>query len=172
MKRILWTVGYGAWPAPVRAGKLVEALADRNITLLVDVRLSPCASDIEPGRPYGPKPWNLQAGSLGIVPLLAEAGIRYEWMVELGNPQRQDPALTILRAQLADQSGDWPVHRGLQRLAARLKTPGTVAALLCACADAARCHRTVIAQTLADRHFEGALEVLDVRSSARKKSSK
>ena len=39
----LWTVGYGAWPASSRAGRLVESLAARGVTRLVDVRLSPCA---------------------------------------------------------------------------------------------------------------------------------
>ncbi|CAN5913327.1 hypothetical protein BH23PLA1_BH23PLA1_43760 [soil metagenome] len=165
MERTLWTVGYGAWPAPRRAEKLVEALLHRGVTRLVDVRLNPCASDMQPGRPYGPKPWNLQAGTEGIVGLLAGAGIAYEWIVELGNPQRQDPASTILRAQLADPRGEWPVHRGLERLANGVREPEAVVALLCACKEASRCHRSLIAQALADRYFKGALTFRDVRSA-------
>ncbi|HEX8200533.1 MAG TPA: hypothetical protein VF590_08595, partial [Isosphaeraceae bacterium] len=82
----LWTVGYGAWPAATRARGLVAALGQSGVTRLVDVRLSPCAATPGPGRPYGPKPWTLQAGRAGIVGLLEEVGIAYDWMVELGNP--------------------------------------------------------------------------------------
>jgi hypothetical protein len=164
----LWTVGYGAWPAPTRAERLVEALVSRGVTRLVDVRLSPAASDPSPGRPYGPKPWNLQAGGAGIAGLLAPVGIAYEWLVELGNPQRQDPEMAILRAHLADPDGDWPVHRGLARLADRVREPGEVVALLCACSDARTCHRTAVARALGDRHFGGRLVLRDVKEGPRK----
>lgn len=155
----LWTIGYGAWPVATRAEKLMAALKAQRVTRLIDVRLNPCASDPTPDRPYGPKPWNLQAGPGGIVPLLESAGIAYEWIVELGNPQRQDPAMRILRAHLDDPTGDWPVHRGLQRLAERVGEPGQRLALLCACAEAARCHRTTIARALSVRHFGAALAI-------------
>lgn len=162
----LWLVGYGAWPAATRAARLVEALRGRGVTRLVDVRLNPCASDPTPGRPYGPKAWNLQAGSAGIAGLLAGGGIGYTWLVELGNPQRQDPAMAVLRSQLADPSGGWPVHRGLDRLAEMIRRGDETLALLCACGDGRTCHRTVIAEALAARHFAGALarrEVVDAR---------
>lgn len=162
--RQIWTVGYGAWAAPVRADRLVKALADRGITRLVDVRLAPCSADLDPKRTYGPRAWHLQPGDAGIVALLKQSGIVYEWIVELGNPQRQDPSMAVLRSQLADPSGDWPVHRGLARLADRVREPGAVVCLLCACAEAKRCHRTVIATALNDRFFSGALDVLDVRA--------
>jgi hypothetical protein len=160
----LWTVGYGAWPAGMRAARLVEALAGRGVDRLVDVRLIPCSSDLDPGRTYGPRAWHLQPGGEGIVALLGGVGISYEWIVELGNPQRQDPAMAVLRAHLADPGGDWPVHRGLARLADRVRRPGAVVALLCACADPGRCHRMLVADALADRHFGGALAVRDVRT--------
>src|SRR5262249_20294734 len=132
---LLWTVGYGAWPVATRAGRLVAALGKAGVNLLVDVRHSPCASDPVPGRPYAPRPRNLQADPAGgIVGLLGGAGIAYEWMVELGNPQRQDPAMAVLRAQLDDPAGLWPVHRGLERLAEVVRRPGRTVALLCACA--------------------------------------
>ncbi len=102
----LWLAGYGAWPAPVRAERLVKMLRLRGVTRLIDVRLNPSAADPEPGRTYGPKPWNLQAGrELGIVGLLGPAGISYEWLVELGNPQRRDSKMAILRSQLDDPLG-------------------------------------------------------------------
>jgi hypothetical protein len=160
--RSLWTAGYNAWPVSVRAGRLVEALAQRGVSRLVDVRLNPSASDVRPGR-YGPKPWTLQPGRSGIVGLLEGEGIAYEWLVELGNPQRHDPMMAVLRAHLADPGGGWPVHRGLDRLATLVATPGEQVALLCACADARTCHRTVIAQALAARYFDGVLLVRDVR---------
>ncbi len=158
----LWLVGYGAWPAANRADGLVEALGARGVTRLVDVRLSPCASDPIPGRPYGPRPWNLQAGSAGIVGLLAEAGVGYTWLVELGNPQKRDHTMAVLRHQIADPAGDWPVHRGLERLAAMVREGGETLALLCACEDGRSCHRTVIAEALNARHFAGALDLREV----------
>ncbi|WP_169976874.1 DUF488 domain-containing protein [Tautonia rosea] len=167
-RRQLWTVGYGAWAASVRADRLVKALVDRGITRLVDVRIAPCSSDLDPKRTYGPRPWHLHAGEAGINTLLGQSGIAYEWIVELGNPQRQDPSMAVLRAHLADPSGDWPVHRGLARLADRVRQPGAVVCLLCACAEANRCHRTVIAHALNDRSFSGELEILDVRAGGRR----
>ncbi len=158
----LWLVGYGAWPATTRAARLVEALRSRGVTRVVDVRLSPCAADPVEGRPYGPKPWNLWAGTGGIVGLLAAAAIDYTWLVELGNPQRQDPAMAVLRAQLADPSGAWPVHRGLERLAAMVGRAGEVLALLCACGDGRSCHRTLVAEALNARHFAGSLALREV----------
>jgi hypothetical protein len=159
--RSLWTIGYGTWPSPVRAERMVSALVAEGITRLVDVRLNPCASAVKPGR-YGPKPWTLQTGNAGIAGLLAPAGIAYEWLAELGNPQRQDRAMAILRAHLADPGGDWPVHRGLDRLWALVEQPGERVALLCACADARACHRTVIAQALGARAFAGGLVIRDI----------
>ncbi|RUL88558.1 DUF488 domain-containing protein [Tautonia sociabilis] len=167
--RELWTVGYGSWPARERADRLASALSARGVTLLADVRLAPCSSDLDPSRTYGPRGWHLRASGSGegIVPLLAQSGISYEWFVELGNPQRQDPAMAVLRSHLDDPSAGWPVHRGLSRLADRVRTPGAVVALLCACADPARCHRSLIADALADRHFGGLLAVRDVRTGGR-----
>jgi Protein of unknown function, DUF488 len=162
----LWLVGYGAWPASKRAEGLVRTLLERGVTRLVDVRLSPSASDPQPGRTYGPKPWNLQTGrESGLVGLLGIAGIDYSWLVELGNPQRRDPAMTILRSHLDDPLGAWPVHRGLDRLAALIRQPDEVVAILCACEDWRTCHRTLVARALADRQFDGKLTLLDARSS-------
>ncbi len=158
----LWLVGYGAWPAGTRASRLVDALLGRGVTHLVDVRLNPCASDPTPGRPYGPKPWNLQAGAAGIAGLLGEAGVAYTWLVELGNPQRQDRSMAVLRDHLDEPSGIWPVHRGLDRLAAMIREDGATFALLCACGDGRTCHRTVVAEALNARHFGGSLTLREV----------
>ena len=160
----LWLVGYGAWPASKRAAGLVEALKDRGVTRLVDVRLSPSSSDPKEGRPYGPKPWNLQAGRSGLVGLLGDAEIGYEWLVELGNPQRRDPEMAILRSHLADPLPKWPVHRGLDRLTGLIREPGQTIAILCACEDDRTCHRTLVGRALSDRDFGGRLALFDVRS--------
>jgi hypothetical protein len=141
---------------------VVCALTAARITRLIDVRHSPCASSNRRGERYGPKPWNLQSGSDGIAAQLAQAEIAYEWAAELGNPQRRDPAMTILRAHLADPKGDWPIHRGLARLAARVREPSQAVAILCACADPTACHRTVIAHVLSDRYFNGTLRILEL----------
>ncbi|MDR3636668.1 MAG: DUF488 domain-containing protein [Isosphaeraceae bacterium] len=159
----LWTVGYGAWPTPVRAERLVASLVARGVTRLVDVRLNPCSSDVNEGR-YGPKPWTLQTGQAGIVGILNAAGIAYEWLVELGNPQRHDKAMTVLRAHLADHAADWPVHRGLDRLEALVGSQRAVVSLLCACADVRVCHRWLIARALAARRNASGLVIRDVRT--------
>lgn len=161
--RLLWTVGYGAWPTSARAEGLVSILLERGVTRLVDVRLNPCASDMRQGR-YGPKPWTLQTGQAGIAGLARGAGIAYEWLVELGNPQRHDKSMAVLRAHLADPDGGWPVHRGLDRLGELVATAGETVALLCACADFRTCHRTLVARALAARRGEGRLVIRDCRT--------
>ena len=72
------------------------------------LRPAPRAQGAEP-------PGRARPGSPG---LLAEAGIAYTWLAELGNPQRHDRSMAVLRDHLEDTAGDWPVHRGLERLAA------------------------------------------------------
>lgn len=131
------------------------------MTLLVDVRLSPSSSDPVEGRPYGPKPWNLQGGRAGLTGLLEAEGIAYEWLVELGNPQRRDPSMAILRSHLADPLGHWPVHRGLDRLATFIREAGQTVAILCACDSWQTCHRTLIARALSARDFRGTLILRD-----------
>jgi hypothetical protein len=128
----------------------------------VDVRISPCASDPVAGRRYGPKAWNLQAGETGIVELLRVADIAYTWLVELGNPQRQDHEMTVLRSHLADRSASWPVHRGLEKLAAMIRAGEDSLALLCACRDGSACHRTVVADALNADHFQDRLRLREV----------
>src|ERR687893_1749886 len=108
--RSLWTVGYNAWPAPVRAERLVAALMGRGVTRVIDIRLNPCGSDAEEGRWYGPKPWTLQPGNAGIVGLLLEAGIAYDWFVELGNPQRRDRRMAVLPGDLKKPEKWLPGH--------------------------------------------------------------
>jgi hypothetical protein len=51
----LLTLGYGRWPAKIRGTRLVEALKRAKVELLVDVRHSPCASNLDPAHHYGPR---------------------------------------------------------------------------------------------------------------------
>ncbi len=158
----LWTIGYSYWPTSERPGKMIAALKERGVTLLADVRLSPCSANVIEGHQYGPKAWTLQAGNAGIARLARDAGIAYEWLVELGNPQRQDHEMKVLRHHLAHPEEGWPVHRGLALLADRVRRPDQVVAILCTCAEASTCHRTVVAEALRERHFGGKLSIRKV----------
>lgn len=157
----LWTVGYGAWPAAKRLESLLAALKSTGATVLVDTRHSPCASALKTESLYGPKRWNLQAEG-GFREALEEAGIRYVWLVELGNPQKNDPQMTILKRHLADKGADWPVHRGLALLADLVRENPTGCAILCACEHYRRCHRRLIAEALRNEHFGGELGIKQI----------
>jgi hypothetical protein len=154
---VLYTIGYGRWPPPRRMKGMIEALQSAGVKLLVDTRHSPCSSNVEPGSSYGPRDWNLQAGDTGIAHHLKAAGIDYRWLGELGNPQKNDPGMTILREQLATADLRWPVNRGL--LVLRGLLDGGPCALLCACVDYRQCHRTVIAEAMRQRFPELAIEI-------------
>lgn len=88
-------------------------------------------------------------------------GIDYRWFVELGNPQKNDPNMTILREQLHSRDEQWPVNRGLLLLRDILMKIEPCA-LLCACADAGRCHRTVVAMAAKERFPELDLEIVAI----------
>jgi hypothetical protein len=138
--------------------ELLRRLVSAGVTLLIDTRHSPCASQLEPAHHYGPRDWHLQPGASGIVSALALRGIDYLWLVELGNPQKTDPSMKVLREHLATDDSRWPVHRGLQILKDTLQRTGPCA-LLCACADHRICHRTVIAEAAHARFLELAITV-------------
>lgn len=161
----LYTIGYGAWPADARAARLVAALRTAGVRTLVDIRHSPCASNLDPKNPYGPREWHLQSGDRGIVPLLRGYGIRYRWLVELGNPQKTDPGMQVLRSHLQSGSSEFPVNRGIDVLATMIiADPAGPYGLLCACARFDECHRSVIAHALRERWGAGDLEVADLNS--------
>lgn len=157
----LFTVGYGRWPVATRMDRLIAALKDAGVTLLIDARHSPCASQLSPTSHYGAQDWNLQAGDKGIAPILRRAGIDYRWLVELGNPQKNDPKMAVLKEQIASCDNKWPVNRGLGLLLTIL-VEGKPSALLCACADWRKCHRTVIAEALRERYTKLEIEVVHV----------
>jgi len=154
---ILYTIGYGHWPAPRRMKGMIDALKSAGVKLLVDSRHSPCSSNVEPTSTYGPRDWKLQAGDAGIAHHLEAASIGYRWLGELGNPQKNDPEMTILREHLAAHDLRWPVNRGL--LVLRDLLDSGPCALLCACDDPNKCHRTVIAAAMRERFPAFAIEI-------------
>jgi uncharacterized protein (DUF488 family) len=157
----LFTVGYGAWPASKRLEKLIVSLRGAGVTSLVDVRHSPCSAAMKPGSHYGPKSWNLQASG-GIRDALNAAGIQYVWLVELGNPQKNDPNMEVLKAHLADTAAGWPVHHGLSDLAGIVERNPSGCCIMCACDKYDRCHRRLIAEALRSRHFRNALAIENI----------
>jgi uncharacterized protein (DUF488 family) len=159
---MLLAIGYGRWPASSRTAKLLAALKSAGVGLLVDIRHSPCASNLDADHHYGPRDWHVQAGGKGIASVLQTAGIGYLWLVELGNPQKQDDEMTVLREHLGDPKVDWPVHRGLDRLEQLVRTDGQRCCVMCACASYEECHRQLIAESLAARFAPGELEIRDL----------
>jgi uncharacterized protein (DUF488 family) len=160
----LFTVGYGAWAPAQRLSKLIAALKSAGIKVLIDVRHSPCSAVINPDSFYGPKPWSLQADG-GIREVLESEGISYVWLVELGNPQKNDPQMQVLKAHLADPNGDWPVHRGLARLAELVRTNPANCCIMCACERFQDCHRRLIAEALQGQHFADSLDIRHIPRS-------
>lgn len=147
----IYTAGYGRWPAADRWNQLVRALQKAEVDLLVDIRHSACASQLEPDNTYGPRDWHVRQDHQGITSRLRDVGIGYLWAVELGNPQKTDPAMTILREHLAEPHGEWPIHRGLDLVSGIIRSRGSRCCLLCACSSFARCHRKLVVEALIAR---------------------
>lgn len=159
----LYTTGYGVWKSANRMAGLISGLRNAGVTTLIDTRHSPCAAALDPGALYGPKEWNLQPTG-GIRDALAGAGIGYLWLVELGNPQKNDPAMQVLKWQLSDERGNWPIQRGLRLLADLVREQPHSCCLLCACEHYETCHRRLVAESLRERYFGGDLMVVNIGS--------
>ena len=159
---MIYTLGYGRWPANMRLERLVQALLDGGITTLADIRHSPCPSNLNPQAPYGPRDWNLQYAGQGLDDHLRQVGIEYLWIVELGNPQKNDREMRILRAHLAEPDEPWPVNRGLDLLQRLVRKKGQRCCVLCACKDYDSCHRKLIAEAFSTRFFGGNLEIREL----------
>lgn len=158
----LYTIGYRRWKTKQRLACMVQALQTAEITTLVDIRHAPCSSNLNPNSNYGPKDWTLQPEGSGVVDHLKCVGIEYIWLVELGNPQRNDENMTVLREHIDAEDEKWPVNRGLKILRELVQTKGKRCCLLCACDTYNGCHRKVIAETLHDRFFGSELEICDL----------
>jgi hypothetical protein len=149
----LYAVGYGRWPVVGRIEGVMGAIAAAKIGTVVDARLSPCAPSLSGN--YGPKPWNLQPSgdgrAQGLAAHLEAAGVGYEWIPELGNPQKNDPEMSVFREHLRDASGRWPVARGLARLRDLVTGGPKPVCLLCTCRLLERCHVGLLIEALATR---------------------
>jgi uncharacterized protein (DUF488 family) len=159
----LLTIGYDRWDAESRWRKLVETLHAARVEVLVDIRHSPCPSN--PDHPkYGQRDWHLQAGENGIDQGLRAEGISYLWLVELGNPQKNDPEMRVLRKHLADPSRLWPVHRGLAELRRLVVDERSRCCLMCACKALDSCHRRLIAEAFQREMAPLQISVTDLSS--------
>ena len=164
MARTLYTMGYGGWPTKKRMAGMLDAFEHHGVTTLVDIRQSPCASDPTPNTNYSANEWNLQAAG-GIEAQLNNRGMEYRWLIELGNPQKRDRTMKIMRAHLESGDERWPVNRGMRMLAEMIENSDHTFCLLCACAEYEMCHRKLVAEWLNDRHLERTLDIKDLGKS-------
>ena len=123
----LYTIGYGGR----HPQHFVTLLTQANIALVCDVRA-------EPRRAYrGIYTFNPEKSSGPLPRLLAQEGINYQWLPELGNPDRQDPEIRAFQQLMGQET-----ESRLQRLHTLIQAGRTC--LLCAEQDAQRCHRRII----------------------------
>lgn len=121
---------------------LLAGLAHEGVSVVVDVRLTP----ISRKRGFSKRL---------LAEALADAGIGYRHLPELGNPKDNragfggdEEELRQARSRFAARLADEPAVEALTEVA-RLASTQRVA-LLCFEADQRRCHRDVIAAALAD----------------------
>jgi uncharacterized protein (DUF488 family) len=144
----LWTVGYERLLPP----ELVAELRAARVQRLIDVR-------------YRPQSRRAGMSKTRLGELLGEHGIAYEHRRELGTPP--DIRWFYKNRREAEGAERFSAHveadasEALDELAAELRDPATPAtALLCLEADAAVCHRRVLAEHLKQRVPE--LRVIDL----------
>jgi uncharacterized protein (DUF488 family) len=126
----VFTIGYGGRTPD----DFLALLRHRGIRTVVDVRL-------RPDRAYKGLWTKATSADKGIERLLADAGIAYRSLVELGNVFMDMPDWQERYRRLLERAGDL--------LASRLAdVPGPIC-LLCAEKDAAECHRALVAEWLA-----------------------
>ncbi|MCA9212167.1 MAG: DUF488 domain-containing protein [Planctomycetales bacterium] len=164
MTQTLYTIGYGSWPTKKRIAGMLDALEHNRVKSLVDIRHSPCASDPSASGNYSARDWNLQAHG-GIEEHLNSRGIEYRWIMELGNPQKRDREMKIMRAHLESKDDRWPAVRGLRMLAEMVRDSELTFCLLCACAEYGACHRHLVAEKLNALYFSHALRTVDLTKS-------
>jgi uncharacterized protein (DUF488 family) len=118
---------------------VIDILRAADVKMLVDVRLTPLSR--KPG-----------LSKNGLAARLRDAGIDYMHLPELGNPRDNrdafrrgdEAAVTRYRAALRTPEG----QAGLEKLL-RLATHRSIA-LMCFEHDAAQCHRSIVAEALAE----------------------
>lgn len=129
MNTTIWTIGYGGR----KPADFVELLRQTSVELVADVRLSPRGAMGSYTR--------AKSNDRGIQKLLGAGGIAYEWLPELGNPDRTDPLMTQFRTIVVPE---FPVRaRRLLEWATSKRI-----CLLCGCKLAIACHRSIITDWL------------------------
>lgn len=158
----IYVMGYGRWMPAQRIERMMQALKEASVNTLVDIRHSPCSSQPNSRGMYGPKDWNLRTEDNGITYHLEREEIEYVWLGELGNPQKNDKSMSILREHISSEDLKWPVNRGLELLHEIVQKKGRVCCILCACNHYEKCHRKLIAETFSTRYFAGKLEICNL----------
>jgi len=128
-QREFFTIGYGG-RSPT---EFVERLQTHGIRLLFDVRL-------RPDRAHLGSFVKAKSADKGIEKLLADGGIQYHSLIELGNVFRQYNAWRERYQGLLNSAGDL--------LTADLRKMSRSFCLMCAEKDMNRCHRQLIADYL------------------------
>lgn len=134
----IFTIGYGGRKVPK---DFAELLAGHGVQLVCDIRFAPQRAFM------GIYTYNPQKGDGPIMRLLSEYDISYQWLKELGNPDRNDPKMTKFR-QLMQTAGERRIQR-LQSIARE-----KVVCLLCAEKDYNRCHRKIVTKLLERKGWE------------------
>lgn len=128
-KMTFYTIGYGGR----EPAEFVELLKKNGVRTVVDVRL-------KPGRAYRECYVKAKTPGAGIEKLLADAGIGYIWLPELGNVYMKDEDWWKKYEALIEKEGDQRTRR-----LADVEKPFC---FLCAEKRSVGCHRKVIADYL------------------------
>ncbi|WP_227983154.1 DUF488 family protein [Nocardia spumae] len=140
----LFTVGYEGR----RADELVAILAEAGVATVVDIRLTPIS------RKPGLSKTKLSAA-------LAEAGIRYVHLKELGNPRDNRDGFRVGEADSRDRYAhvlDSPEGADALHSVRALMAQGPVA-LLCFEHDHTTCHRQMVADAVQDAAITGVIQL-------------
>lgn len=136
MREQFFTIGYGGRDP----SQLVQKLNEHGIRTVVDVRLRPDRASMG-------NYTKAKSPDKGINKLLAEAGIEYHALVELGNLFVDYPDWRERYRQLVDAAGDLLTGR----LAERMSSAPRPLCLLCAEKRVDDCHRKQLAEHLVAR---------------------
>ena len=135
MELVLYTIGYGG-RTPT---EFIELLTKHGIRTLVDVRLRPERASMG----YYVK---AKSPEKGIERILRNAGIRYLWLRELGNPFMADDDWHEKYREHLRLAGD-SILSGLDQVERPF-------ALMCAEKKVTACHREAIAEMLAEKNWK------------------
>jgi uncharacterized protein (DUF488 family) len=141
-RRTVWTIGHSTWAIE----EFLATLGTHGIETIVDVRRFPGSRRLP------------QFGAAALASALAERGIAYRWIGELGGRRQPDPASpndawrhSAFRAY-ADHMATDEFAAGLFEL--EMIASGSRSAIMCAEVLWWRCHRRLIADALTALGYE------------------